>query len=178
VRTGETIRLVPSARQAAVNPTPHDPGTLGHIGDRIRTRLGESAAGRAAAFGIPAVTVDGMDAEAVHAATARAVAAAREGSGPALIECLTYRYGPHHTIELRVRLSYRSQEEIERWRQRDPLDIQGARIPAAERDQIDAEIADVILAAEEYARSSPEPDPAGALDHLYASGLTGRDGMI
>jgi len=47
VKAGETIRLVPSARQAAVNPHPHDLSTLGHIGDRIRSRFGESAAGRA-----------------------------------------------------------------------------------------------------------------------------------
>ena len=135
-----------------------------------------SAAGRAAAFGLPSLSIDGMDVEAVHAAAARAVAAARAGTGPTLIEAITYRYGPHHTIELRLRLGYRSDEEIERWRQRDPLDIQAARIPAAVRDQIDAEVAEIIEAAQEFARSSAYPDPKDALEYLYASGMTGRGG--
>lgn len=135
-----------------------------------------SAAGRAAAFGLPSVTVDGMDVEAVHAAAASAVAAARTGAGPSLIEAITYRYGPHHTIELRLRLDYRSEEEIERWRQRDPLDIEAARIPAAVRDQIDAEVAEIIESAHEFARSSADPDPKEALEYLYASGMTGRGG--
>ncbi len=135
-----------------------------------------SATARAAAFGMPAVTVDGMDVLAVHAATAAAVTAARAGQGPTLIEAMTYRFGPHHTIEQRAKLSYRSAEEIEQWRQRDPLLIQGARIPADVRDRIDAEIADLIGSAQEFALSSPEPDPAGALEFLYASGMTGRSG--
>jgi len=135
-----------------------------------------SAAGRAAAFGLPSLSIDGMDVEAVHAAAARAVVAARAGTGPTLIEAITYRYGPHHTIELRLRLDYRSDEEIERWRQRDPLDIQAARIPAAVRDQIDAEVAEVIESAHEFARSSADPDPKDALEYLYASGMTGRGG--
>ncbi len=137
-----------------------------------------SAAGRAAAFGLPSVTVDGMDVEAVYAAAARAVAAARGGDGPTLIEALTYRYGPHHTIELRLRLHYRSEEEVERWRQRDPLDIQGARIPAPVREQIDAEITDLIESAREFAIGSPHPDPKDALGYLYASGMTGRSGTV
>src|SRR5215472_2770704 len=135
-----------------------------------------SAAGRAAAFGLPSITIDGMDAEAVHAAAARAVASARSGGGPTLIEAITYRYGPHHTIELRLRLGYRTEEEIERWRQRDPLDIEAARIPAAVRDQIDAEVAEIIESAHEFAKSSADPDPKDALEYLYATGMTGRGG--
>lgn len=135
-----------------------------------------SAAGRAAAFGLPSITIDGMDVEAVHTAAARAVSAARTGAGPTLIEAITYRYGPHHTVELRLRLSYRSEEEITRWRQRDPLDIEAARITAAVRHQIDAEVAEIIEAAQEFARSSADPDPEHALDYLYASGMTGRGG--
>lgn len=137
-----------------------------------------SAAGRAAAFGLPSLSVDGMDVEAVYAAAARAVANARSGAGPTLIEAITYRYGPHHTIELRLRLDYRSEEEIERWRLRDPLDIEAARIPAAVRDQIDAEVAEIIESAHEFARSSADPDPKDALAYLYASGMTGRGGTV
>jgi acetoin:2,6-dichlorophenolindophenol oxidoreductase subunit alpha len=144
----------------------------------ISTGAAGLPAGRAQAFGIPAETVDGMDVETVHDAAARAVAAARAGGGPAFLECLTYRYGPHHTIELRIRLSYRSQEEIDRWRQRDPLDIQGARLSSEERDKLDAEVTEILAEAAEFARSSPHPDPAGALDYLYASGLRGRSGAV
>jgi acetoin:2,6-dichlorophenolindophenol oxidoreductase subunit alpha len=132
--------------------------------------------GRAQAFGMRAGTVDGMDVETVRDAAADAIAAARGGSGPAFLECLTYRYGPHHTMENRIRLSYRTEEEIARWRERDPLDIEGARITTAERDKLDAEVAELLAEAEDFARSSPHPDPAGALDYLYASGLRGRDG--
>ncbi len=144
----------------------------------ISTGAAGTPAGRAQAFGIPAQTIDGMDVETVHDAAARAVAAARGGAGPAFLECLTYRYGPHHTIELRMRLSYRSEAEIERWRQRDPLDIQGARISAEERGKLDAEAAGILAEAAEFARSSPHPDPARALDYLYASGLRGRSGAV
>jgi pyruvate dehydrogenase E1 component alpha subunit len=135
-----------------------------------------SAAGRASAFGLPSASVDGMDVAAVHAAAVSAVQAARDGTGPTLIEALTYRFGPHHTIERKIRLAYRTQEEIDRWRQRDPLDLQGAKVPASERERIDAEITAVIDAACEFARSSPHPDPKNALAYLYASGLTGRGG--
>jgi pyruvate dehydrogenase E1 component alpha subunit len=144
----------------------------------ISTGAAGTPAGRPAAFGIPAQTVDGMDVEAVREAAAGAVQAARAGGGPAFLECLTYRYGPHHTIELRIRLSYRSEEEIDRWRQRDPLGIQGARISVQERAKLDAEAAEILAEAVEFARSSPNPDPAGALDYLYASGLRGRDGVV
>jgi pyruvate dehydrogenase E1 component alpha subunit len=144
----------------------------------ISTGAAGTPSGRAQAFGMRAATVDGMDVETVRDSAAEAVAAARGGAGPAFLECLTYRYGPHHTMESRLRLSYRTAEEIERWRERDPLVIQAARIAAAERDQIDAEVAQLLGEAAEFARSSPHPDPAGALDYLYASGLRGRDGMV
>jgi pyruvate dehydrogenase E1 component alpha subunit len=142
----------------------------------VRNQLAGSAAGRAAAFGMPCHVVDGMDVDAVASAAAAAVAAARRGEGPALLECLTYRYGPHHTMELRMKVSYRPAEEIERWRERDPLTIGGARVSPADREAIDAEIEEVLTAAEEFAMSSPPPDAAGALDFLYASGMRGRSG--
>jgi pyruvate dehydrogenase E1 component alpha subunit len=144
----------------------------------VAVAVAGTAAGRAAGFGIPAVTVDGMDVETVRDATARAVTTARAGGGPALLECLTYRYGPHHTIELKMKLGYRTAAEVQRWRQRDPLEIETARIPQAERDQLDAEIAELVGKAEEFATTSPHPDPAGALDYLYASGLRARAGAL
>ena len=135
-----------------------------------------SAGGRAAAFGMPSVTVDGQDVFAVALAASVAVAAARAGQGPTLIEAMTYRYGPHHTIEQRIRLGYRSEDEIASWRERDPLEIQGARLPDGVRAALDAEVLSVIEAARSFALSSPPPPPENALEFLYASGLTGRGG--
>jgi TPP-dependent pyruvate/acetoin dehydrogenase alpha subunit len=135
-----------------------------------------SAAGRAAAFGIPAVTVDGMDVATVLAAAGNAVDRARDGGGPSLLECVTYRYEGHHTMEKGYRLSYRTAAEIDLWRERDPLTSAGAVLSTVERDEIDAEIEDLLAEAVRFALASPHPDPAGALDHLYASGLRGRSG--
>jgi pyruvate dehydrogenase E1 component alpha subunit len=145
----------------------------------LRASVAGTPTGRAAAFGIPAVTVDGMDVEVVRDAAAEAVARARGGDGPSFIECLTYRFGPHHTMEHRIniKLTYRGQDEIAEWRHRDPLAIQGARITAGERERLDTEVAGLIEAAVEFARSSPGPDPADALDYLYADGLRTRTGM-
>ncbi|MFY1674534.1 thiamine pyrophosphate-dependent dehydrogenase E1 component subunit alpha [Plantactinospora sp. WMMB334] len=132
--------------------------------------------GRAEAFGIPAEVVDGQDAEAVHRAARAAVARARAGDGPTLLECRTYRFDVHHTFEYRVRLRYRPPEEEAAGRARDPVAIQGDRIDAAGRDTVDAEVERVLDAAVGYALAGPEPDPADALDHLYASGLRPRPG--
>jgi pyruvate dehydrogenase E1 component alpha subunit len=142
----------------------------------VSTGMAGTASGRAGAFGIPARVVDGMDVDAVAEAAAAAVAAARDGQGPTLLECLTYRFGPHHTMEFRIKLRYRTAEEIERWRQRDPLTLAGARIAEPDREKIDAEVETLLTEAEEFALASPKPDPAGALDYLYATGLRPRSG--
>jgi pyruvate dehydrogenase E1 component alpha subunit len=134
--------------------------------------------GRAAAFGIPASTVDGMDPEAVLAAATGAVDRARSGAGPSFVECQTYRYDAHHTWEHKARPRYRTDEEVAAGRSRDPVLIQGARLSDAERQRLDAEIEDVLAAAVRFARESPEPDPVDALDHLYADGLRARPGMV
>ncbi|SCG51563.1 pyruvate dehydrogenase E1 component alpha subunit [Micromonospora echinaurantiaca] len=135
-----------------------------------------SITGRAAAFGMPAAVVDGQDPEAVRDAAAAAVARLRAGGGPELIEASTYRFDAHHTFEHVVRLDYRPPEEVARGRARDPVVIQGARLSAADRAAVDAEVERELAAAVEFALASPEPDPAGALAHLYASGLTARTG--
>jgi pyruvate dehydrogenase E1 component alpha subunit len=143
----------------------------------VRTGVAGTATGRAEAFGIPGATVDGMDVETVREAAAEAVARARRGDGPSLLECMTYRFGPHHTMEFGIRLNYRTKEEIDEWRERDPLIIEGGRITPAERDSADAEVVEVLAEAERFALASPRPDPAGALDYLYASGLVARAGV-
>jgi pyruvate dehydrogenase E1 component alpha subunit len=143
---------------------------------RVDDAVAGSITGRAEAFGIPASTVDGQDAEAVCAATREAVARARAGDGPSFLECRTERFEAHHTFEHAVRLRYRTDEELAQIRARDPLDIQGARLDAAVRADVDAEIEDVLGHAVEFALASEFPDPLTALDHLYASGLRPRPG--
>jgi pyruvate dehydrogenase E1 component alpha subunit len=143
----------------------------------VEDSVAGSITGRAEAFGIPASTVDGMDPEAVQAATATAVERARAGGGPSFVECLTYRFDAHHTWEHKARVRYRSEEEVSRGRSRDPVHIQGERIPAVDRERIDTEIESLLAKAVDFAVTSPKPDPADALDHLYATGLRTRPGV-
>ncbi|MDH6131416.1 TPP-dependent pyruvate/acetoin dehydrogenase alpha subunit [Kitasatospora sp. MAA4] len=142
----------------------------------VEAGVAGSVLGRAAAFGIPAEAVDGMDVEAVRTATERAVARARSGAGPSFLECRTYRFEGHHTMERRVRVNYRTAEEVESWRRRDPLER--CDPGAGQRAAIDREIDQLMAEAVEFALSGAHPDPAGALDHLYADGLRPRAGVL
>jgi acetoin:2,6-dichlorophenolindophenol oxidoreductase subunit alpha len=145
---------------------------------RVEDSTAGTVTGRAEAFGIPAHTVDGMDPEAVLAAAGRAVTQARAGQGPGFLECLTYRFDAHHTWEHTVRPRYRTDEEVAAGRTRDPVDVQGARLPGAVRSRIDADVEDLLDQAQRFVAASREPDPAGALDYLYASGMRGRAGAV
>ncbi|WP_344137594.1 thiamine pyrophosphate-dependent dehydrogenase E1 component subunit alpha [Luedemannella flava] len=131
---------------------------------------------RAAAFGIPAVSVDGMDPQTVLEAAAPLVAAARAGCGPQFLECHTYRFDAHHTWEHKARPRYRSAEAVAAGRSRDPVDIQGARLDAADRLAVDNEIERVIAEAVAFALISAAPSPVDATEHLYATGLRPRPG--
>ncbi len=143
---------------------------------RVADAVAGSITGRAEAFGIPASVVDGQDPEAVLAEATAAVARARAGGGPSFIECHTQRFEAHHTFEHKVRLRYRSDEELVEIRSRDPLDVQGARIDGTDRCGIDDEVEAVLDQAVAFALDSPYPDPLTAMDHLYASGLVPRAG--
>src|SRR5439155_5559932 len=81
----------------------------------------ETIAQKAIAYGFDGVQVDGNDALAVYRAAKDAVKKARAGGGPTLLECVTYRIGPHSSSDDPSR--YRDDKEVERWRQRDPLTI-------------------------------------------------------
>ena len=144
---------------------------------RVNESTAGSITGRAEAFGIPAETVDGMDPEVVLAAASAAVARARAGDGPTFLECLTYRFDAHHTWEHVARPRYRTADEVAAGTVRDPVRIQGERVPELVRAEIDAEIEALLDEAERFTADSPEPDPAGALDYLYADGLRGRAGV-
>ncbi|WP_027007990.1 thiamine pyrophosphate-dependent dehydrogenase E1 component subunit alpha [Conexibacter woesei] len=136
-----------------------------------------SITGRAAAYDMPAVHVDGMDAEAVLQATATAVAHARSGGGPSFLECETYRFVGHHTAERTMNLGYRTDEEIERWRERDPLRVLAERMAPDDVAALDDEVEQLLEAALAFARESPRPEASEALDYVYASGPAPRKGV-
>jgi len=116
------------------------------------------------AFGIPGEQVDGMDVVAVRTAGERAVAHARSGKGPYLLEMLTYRYRGHSMSDPG---KYRSKEEVEKMRtERDPIErsrkalLDRGWIDEPALKAIDAEVRKIVTDAAEFAQTSPEPDPS------------------
>ena len=128
---------------------------------------------RAAAYGMPGVIVDGMDVVAVYEAAMEAGARARRGEGPSLIEAKTYRFYNHHGVQ-NLGLKYRSDDEVARWRERDPIFTFEERLietGTATRADIDAiwdELRADIEAAIEFAEASPLPDPELVLADVYS----------
>jgi acetoin:2,6-dichlorophenolindophenol oxidoreductase subunit alpha len=129
----------------------------------------ERMADRGCAYGIPGIVVDGNDVEAVYRTTAEAVARARDGQGPTLIEAMTYRLTGHMFGDPQT---YRSKEEVESWRARDPLLVarkkleeQGINPNAIEQMHLAVEIE--IEQAIQFARQSPEPKSEEANRHVY-----------
>ena len=128
-----------------------------------RAAAGPALAERGAAYGIPGAEVDGMDVLAVKEAGDMAVAHAKAGKGPYILEMKTYRYRGHSMSDP---AKYRSKEEVNKMRQEhDPIDMVRKRLSDAgvEDDRlkaIDREIKDIITDAADFAQSSPEPDPS------------------
>ena len=128
---------------------------------------------RAAGYNMPGINVDGMDVFAVYDAAGQAGARARAGEGPSLLECRTYRFYGHTVFD--NPLSYRTKEEEDRWRARDPLKLfREAVLPLGEitleeLDQIDAEAAQLMEDAIKFADESPLPDPLEIYDDVYVS---------
>ena len=137
-----------------------------------------SAAGdpvaRARSYGMAAEEVDGMDAVAVFEASRRAVDRARRANGPTYLHARTYRFRGHHLGEAVLKLDYRSNEEVERWRERDPVALLAARLASEVREAIDSAVEAEIESALELARSGALPEASEALDHAYASGMVPR----
>ncbi len=133
----------------------------------------EDIAMRAAGYGIPGFTVDGQDVLAVYESAREAVERARRGEGPTLLEYKTYRYMGHSRGDPG---GYRAKEEVEAWRANDPIPrfreylivAHGQTGDALDRiDQAcEAEVEDAI----QFALASPEPAPAEAFEHVFASG--------
>ncbi len=129
---------------------------------------------RAEGFGLTAEEVDGMDVAAVAQAATVAVGRARRGEGPAFLDCRCYRFVGHHTAERTMNLTYRTQEEIDDWRSRDPLvvaarSLESAGVSPDEIGGIDDEVRRELEVALEHARQGSLPSPASALDFMYAS---------
>ena len=128
---------------------------------------------RAASYGIPGVMVDGNDVLAVYQVAGEALRRARSGGGPTLIECKTYRTRPH--AEGMRDGSYRTPEEIEAWKGRDPILLLHTTLTtdglasADELAAIDTEVQAQIAEGFEFAKNSPYPDGATASDFVYSS---------
>jgi 2-oxoisovalerate dehydrogenase E1 component len=123
----------------------------------------ERIADRAAAYGISGVTVDGNDADQVYQAAKKAVNDIREGKGPILLECLTYRWRGHMEGDAEA---YRTREEVESWKSRCPIKRMGERLIAEglitkkDYEQMQMEAGDTVEQALHFALGSPEPDPS------------------
>lgn len=126
---------------------------------------------KASVFGIPGVEVDGMDVLAVRAVAQEAVARARAGEGPTLIEALTYRFRGHSLADPD---ELRSAQEKEFWQARDPIIrfatyLQERNLATAEElKAIDREIKQRVEEAVEFAEASPEPDPNELHRYIFA----------
>ncbi len=126
---------------------------------------------RAASYGIPGVRVDGFDVIAVLEASIEAVARARAGGGPTLLVTESYRIEGHYAGEPEV---YRDREEVAKYRALDPIPrfrselIEDGRMTESDLDELEAAVDQQIREAVEFAKNSPEPDPATALDYIYA----------
>ena len=130
-------------------------------------------ADRAPGYGMPGVVCDGMDVVAVYEAAGEAIDHARRGDGPTLLECKTYRFYDHVGVR-GMGLNYRTDEEVDEWKKKDPIDLFESRLKeqgvmdegaiSAVHEAVDAD----IQAAIQYAEESPLPDPSTITEDVYA----------
>lgn len=122
------------------------------------------------AYDMPSEPVDAMDVEMVHEAVKRAADRARAGEGPTFLEFKTYRFRGHSMSDPQ---KYRTKEEVEQWKSRDPLEMVRDRIltngvaTEAELDAIDAKVKEVVEASVKFAEESPYPEPEAAFEDVY-----------
>ena len=139
------------------------------------TVASENVSDRAAAYNMPGVVVDGQDVVAMHEAVTQAVERARSGKGPSMVEGLTYRYQEHSEGMSRIiRKKYRSDEEIEYWKNRDPIKLHKETLLtqgiASEQAifGMEEEERSRIVEAVQFARESPYPDASELFEDMYA----------
>jgi len=127
-------------------------------------------ADRAAAYDMPGVVVDGNDVIAVHEAAAEAIARAREGKGPSLIECKTYRHRGHFEGDA---CTYRDEAELEEWKEKDPIPRLERKLKEIELltdakiEEIRSTLQNDLAAAEKFAEESPLPDVSELTEDVY-----------
>ena len=136
------------------------------------TPVENPAADRAPAYGLDATVVDGNDADAVYIAAQSAIAAARNGAGPSIIEAKTYRHGGHSRADPGT---YRPAEEIQAWLAHDPIPMYHQRllrigVPEAELSEIETAVAAAMDTATERARAAPRPGPEALRTNVWADG--------
>ncbi|MGR2753795.1 pyruvate dehydrogenase (acetyl-transferring) E1 component subunit alpha [Agromyces arachidis] len=142
------------------------------ISEPVGLQSKQPLARRADGFGMPGIRVDGNDVLAVLAVTRWALDRARRGEGPALIEAVTYRMGPHTTADDPKR--YRTDDDLAAWRERDPVTRLHALLASSGAD-MEAVDADAKAAADRAAAdlraaitNIPDPEPMSVFDHVYA----------
>lgn len=136
------------------------------------TAVEHPAADRAAAYSLPRIVIDGNDVLAVRDEVAKAVAKARAGDGPSIIECMTYRHYGHSRTDP---AKYRPEGELEDWLMRDPVGVLRehlvqAGIAESEITAIEESAQAVVQAAIEAAKNAPLSDPSEAFTDVWADG--------
>jgi acetoin:2,6-dichlorophenolindophenol oxidoreductase subunit alpha len=133
----------------------------------------KNIADRAVAYAMPGIVVDGMDVTAVYQAVSEAVARARKGSGPTLIECKTYRFEGHEIGD--PQYNYRTKQEVDQWKAKCPIRhlrqrlIESRVLAEKELDEIDQDVKQQLESAVKFARESPDPDPQDAFRDIFVS---------
>jgi acetoin:2,6-dichlorophenolindophenol oxidoreductase subunit alpha len=136
------------------------------------TAVEHPAADRAASYGLERIVIDGNDADVVYRTAQAAYDKARAGSGPSLIECMTYRHSGHSRADP---AKYRPEGELERWKQRDPIKIYRERLlqfGVSEKTMadIDAEVRKMVDGATEACKAAPPPPADIITTDVYADG--------
>jgi pyruvate dehydrogenase E1 component alpha subunit len=136
------------------------------------TAVEHPAAGRAGAYGLEPIVIDGQDADAVYRAALAAYDKARRGEGPTMIECMTYRYSGHSRADP---AKYRPEGELDKWKKRDPIVIYRERlkqfgIGEDAINKIDADVKRRVDEATEKCKAAPPPPPDILTADVYADG--------
>jgi 2-oxoisovalerate dehydrogenase E1 component len=128
-----------------------------------------SIGSRGAAYGIPGITIDGNDVLEIYRVAEEAVARARSGGGPTLIECKTYRTRAH--AEGMGDFTYRTKEEVALWKERCPIAMlrTGNGNLVEKFETVDQEVAGLVKEAREFAERSEVPQSRTATDHVYSA---------
>src|ERR1700686_1624808 len=174
MRMGMTpLDLMLSVLAKAADPASGGKQTPGHFSDS-RHNITSGGSPGAAGYGFPGVTVDGRDPVTCYVVANEAIARARAGEGPTLIECLVDRLGAHSSEDDQRR--YRTQEEIDRLAQNDCLEVFKKRLldegvlSAKEISEYEERVKDEVSKATQEGMQSPDPEPEDALKTVYGVG--------